>query len=125
MNNNLVYVLSGVLLLVLILVEAISESLIRYSITSKSLGFIKSKSVQLSLGILGYVAVAFLFYLFLKYFKGSFAFANAIWQIGNIILITLISMFLFNTKLNFVQWIGFSLLIIGLILFSIENKEQA
>ena len=125
MNNNLVYVISGVLLLVLILVEAISESLIRYSITSKSLGFIKSKSVQLSLGILGYVAVAFLFYLFLKYFKGSFAFANAIWQIGNIILITLISMFLFNTKLNFVQWIGFSLLIIGLILFSIENKEQA
>ena len=125
MTKNLIYVLSGVLLLVLILVEAISESLIRYSITSKSLGFIKSKSVQLSLGILGYVAVAFLFYLFLKYFKGSFAFANAIWQIGNIILITLISMFLFNTKLNFVQWIGFSLLIIGLILFSIENKEQA
>ena len=125
MNNNLVYVISGVLLLVLILVEAISESLIRYSITSKSLGFIKSKSVQLSLGVIGYIAVAFLFYLFLKYFKGSFAFANAIWQIGNIILITLISMFLFNTKLNFVQWIGFSLLIIGLILFSIENKEQA
>ena len=121
MNNNLVYVISGVLLLVLILVEAISESLIRYSITSKSLGFIKSKSVQLSLGVLGYIAVAFLFYLFLKYFKGSFAFANAIWQIGNIILITLISMFLFNTKLNFVQWIGFSLLIIGLILFSIEK----
>lgn len=123
MNKWVIYVISGILLIILIIVEAFSESLIRYSITNKPLGFIKKKSEQLSLGVIGYIGVAFLFYLFLKYFKGSFAFANAIWQIGNIIIITLISMFLFNTKLNTFQWIGFSLLIIGLILFSIETKE--
>jgi len=111
------------LLILLIIVEALSEVFLRSSTTSKPLGFIKNKYSQLFLGIIGYVFVALLFYLFLKYFTGSFAFANAMWQIGNIIIVTLASIVIFNTRLNSIQWVGFIFLIIGLFLFSIEKNE--
>lgn len=118
---EMIYILA--LLILLIIVEALSEVLIRSSTTSKPLGFIKHKYSQLFLGIIGYIFVALLFYLFLKYFRGSFAFANAMWQIGNIIIVTLASIVIFNTRLNSIQWIGFIFLIIGLFLFSIEKNE--
>tara|TARA_B110000114_G_C14984934_1_gene354096 strand:+ start:278 stop:637 length:360 start_codon:yes stop_codon:yes gene_type:complete len=118
---DMIYIVTGILFILLIIVESISEVLIRVSITDKPFGFIKDKSSQLLLGVIGYIFVALLFYLFLKYFRGSFAFANAMWQIGNIIIITLVSIFLFNTKLNYIQWLGFLFLIIGLILFGIEK----
>ena len=118
---EMIYILA--LLILLIIVEALSEVLIRSSTTSKPLGLIKHKYSQLFLGIIGYIFVALLFYLFLKYFRGTFAFANAMWQIGNIIIVTLASIVIFNTRLNSIQWIGFIFLIIGLFLFSIEKNE--
>lgn len=114
----------GILLLLLIIVESISEVLIRCSITGKPLGVVKNKSTQLILGLLGYVILGLLFYQFLKYFKGSFAYANSIWIIGNVIIITLVSIFLFDTKLNYIQWLGFFFLILGLILFGMEKNES-
>ena len=65
----MIYIVTGILFILLIIVESISEVLIRVSITDKPFGFIKDKSSQLLLGVIGYIFVALLYRV-----PGSFSF---------------------------------------------------
>jgi len=102
---------SIVILIALICTEVAAESLLRNA--SKNVG---SWEYSLILGIIAYIAVAYLFYSFLRDYSGSFGLANIIWQVANILIITAISNFILGDKLNKIQWVGFALLIIGFIL---------
>lgn len=92
------------LLLSLIVTEAIAETLL--------------KKDKVFIGILLYSLVAYLFYLFLKNFKGSFSRANILWQSLNILLVTFVSILMFKTKLTIKQWSGIFMIVVGLILNS-------
>ena len=110
MFKNIKY--NGVITLIaLIISEVAAESLLRNA--SKKTD---SWEYSLILGIIAYIAVAYLFYSFLRDYSGSFGLANIIWQVANILIITAISNFILGDKLNKIQWIGFVLLIIGFIL---------
>ena len=108
----------------LILTESLAETLLKYSSSNKKFLFIKDSNMLLFGGIFSYIIVAYLFFLFLKDFKGSFSLANIIWQISNIIVITTISFIFFKTKTNWIQWVGFGFLIIGLILSGIDGDPK-
>lgn len=106
-----------IIVMLLILSETLAETYIKKASVENNPRY---SNILLASGMIGYVMVSYIFYIFLKYFNGSFALANIIWQIGNILLITLVSILYFNTKLSYIQWTGFIFLIIGLILFGIE-----
>ena len=113
------------ILIALICTEALAETFLKNASTHKSMWFIKNEKLQLLLGMLCYVVVAYLFYLFLTKFNGSFSLANIIWQVSNILLVTAISFIFFNTKMNSVQWIGYVLLLIGLVLSGVETVPKS
>jgi len=100
--------LSIIVLGLLILVEAIAEYFINLSNTSNKLYY-------LYIGMVTYLLVAYLFYLFLK-FGTSFAVSNTIWQVSNIIILSLVSYFIFKERLTKIQWFGIFLAIISVLL---------
>ena len=102
MNNK-----SKFILLLLVIIEIIAETLIHKSINNIN---------YLYIGILFYILVSILLYLFLKYYDGSFAIGNTIWQVSNILLISLISYFIFKEKLYYKDIIGLLFIIIGIII---------
>ncbi len=109
------------ILIALICTEALAETFLKHASTHKSIWIIKNENLQILLGMICYVIVSYLFYLFLTRFKGSFSLANIIWQVSNILLVTAISLVFFKTKMNYIQWIGYILLIIGLVLSGVET----
>lgn len=98
------------LLTLLLLFELIGGYLLK---TASSI-----KSIRLYGGIISYSIVAYLFYLFLKNSK-NIAISNIYWQIGNVFLITLLSVLILKEKLTKKQIIG--LLIITLGIYLIES----
>jgi len=98
-------------LLLLICAEVVAESLLKNA--SKTTG---SWEYSLILGMVAYIVAAYLFFIFLKSYSGSFGVANIIWQVANILIITIISHFILGNKLNRIQWLGFLFLIAGFIL---------
>jgi multidrug transporter EmrE-like cation transporter len=110
-----------IILIALICTEALAETFLKNASTHKSMWILKNERLQLIIGMLCYMLVAYLFYIFLNRFKGSFSLANIIWQVSNILLVTAISFVFFKTKMNSIQWIGYVLLIIGLVLSGMET----
>lgn len=102
------------ILLSLVFLESIAE----YELKEAS---IVTTSYQkfLFLGILLYGLVAFFFYMYLFHVK-NLAIANAIWNGGNMILITLVSVLFFHERLTMIQYIGLILIAIGLVLARIS-----
>jgi len=109
------------IVLALITVEALAETCLKYASISKPMWGISNKNVMLFIGLILYIFVAYLFYTFLRNFTGSFALANIIWQISNILIVTTISLIVFKTKMTRLQWLGYILLIIGLLLSSLDK----
>ena len=114
---------SGLLLVVLIISEIIAETFLKKA-SKKKTGILMNWSRSLGLGVLSYILVAVLFYLFLKEYSGSFSLANIIWQVANILIVTLMSKFIFGDKVNWIQWIGFVFLVIGFILSGLEGETS-
>ena len=107
-----------IILLSLIIAEVAAESLLQHASTKT---LISAWENSLILGIIAYMMVAFLFYYFLKNYNGSFGLANIIWQVSNIIIITLISHFILDSQLNQIQWVGLVFLIIGFALSAMKG----
>ena len=101
------------ILLSLVFLEAIAE----YELKTASI--MKTRNAHLYLGIFFYSLVAIFFYLYLFHVK-NLAIANAIWNGGNMILITLVSVLFFHDKLSMVQYIGLIMIAIGLVLARIS-----
>ena len=97
------------ILLSLVFLESIAE----YELKEASI--VTSTHKYLFLGILLYGLVAFFFYMYLFHVK-NLAIANAIWNGGNMILITLVSVLFFHDKLTMIQYIGLIMIAIGLVL---------
>lgn len=76
------------------------------------------QSIKLYGGILSYAIVAYLFYLFLKKSK-NIAISNIYWQIGNVFLMTLLSVLVLKEKLTKKQLLG--LLIVSIGIYTIES----
>lgn len=106
------------ILFFLIIVEILAATFIKYSSENKPFYFIHNYKFLLFLGVILYNLVAILFYLFLKYYNGNFAQANLLWQIINIIFITLISFFIFNETINYIQFLALICMLISLFIFN-------
>lgn len=102
------------ILLSLVFLESIAE----YELKEASI-VTTSYQKYLFLGILLYGLVAFFFYMYLFHVK-NLAIANAIWNGGNMILITLVSVLFFHDRLTMIQYIGLILIAIGLVLARIS-----
>ena len=102
------------ILLSLVFLESIAE----YELKEASI-VTTSYQKNLFLGILVYGLVAFFFYMYLFHVK-NLAIANAIWNGGNMILITLVSVLFFHDKLTMIQYIGLIMIAIGLVLARIS-----
>ena len=96
------------LLLLLILLEVLSEFFIKKSIK-------KSNLIYLSIGAGLYVFVGLVFYFYLKSGE-SFAILNTIWQGANVVAIALLSYLYFNESFSKKQLIGMVLILCGLLL---------
>ena len=113
----------GILLLALLIgVEVLAETFLKKASTKHTTGLNWSRS--LIFGIISYIFVAFLFYFFLSKFSGTFSVANIVWQVANILIITLVSKFVFGDHVNWIQWTGFVFLIIGFLLSGIEGETS-
>ena len=89
------------------------EAIAEYELKTASI--LKTHNAHLYLGIFFYGLVAIFFYLYLFHVK-NLAIANAIWNGGNMILITLVSVLFFHDKLTMIQYIGLIFIAIGLVL---------
>ena len=108
MLGNLDFV-SFILLSILIFLEVISTNFIQTYINKKNIIYIIS-------GCSGYLLVGILFYYYLLYYKGSLAIGNILWQVCNVLFVTLLSVLYYKEKLSYNQIIGIIFIIIGFIL---------
>ncbi len=81
-------------------------------------------------GIIYFFFLGWFFYLcvitilYYTYFITNFAIANAIWSSLTIILTTTITIFYFKDKLNTMELLGISFVILGILLLGSYNKKQ-
>ena len=97
------------LLSLLIVIEVLSTtSIIKYTKNKNYLYIIG--------GLIGYLLVGILFYLYLEYYKGSFVIGNIIWQVCNVLFVTFIGILYYKKSLSNKEIYGILLIIIGLLL---------
>tara|TARA_B110000967_G_C18820159_1_gene528260 strand:- start:802 stop:1146 length:345 start_codon:yes stop_codon:yes gene_type:complete len=109
------FVTAGLLLL-LILLEVLSEFFIKKSIKNNSTRY-------LYMGVGLYVLVGMVFYFYLKSGE-SFAILNTIWQGMNVVAIALLSYFYFKERFSKGQFIGISLILFGILLVNYTEKLE-
>ena len=103
------------LLFLLIIIEVISISLIKYSI-------VYNEKYMKYIGIIGFATVgALLYYLFSL---GDIVITRAIWDVLSIILLTLIAVTFFNEKLDRYHFIGFIFAIIALFFVNYNDIKK-
>ena len=89
----------GVLELIIICIEATSMAFLRKSAIATG-----GAGKWLALGTIGYGMVALVFREVLKF--ASMARANALWDAGSIVLVTLVGKFVYGEKYTHRQWLG-------------------
>ena len=87
------------LLILIICIEATSMAFLRKSALSPA-----GSGKWLALGTLGYAVVAMVFREVLKF--ASMARANALWDAGSIVLVTLVGKFMYHETYSTRQWVG-------------------
>ena len=101
------------LIILIIAVESLAQSSFQLSINKKSWLF-------LFIGVGMYCIASLLYYIILKY-KTKLTIGNALWNIGTIVSVTFISVFLFKQSLHLYQWIGLVLACIGVYLMIVYD----
>lgn len=101
------------LLIILVLLEILSVSSLKY-------WSVKKNNTFLYLGILGYLSVGFLFAYILKT-HSNMTIINALWQVLNIILVSTVGILIYKEKITNLQYIGILFAIIATTIFSISE----
>ena len=99
-----------ILLAAIIIVETIGAVLLNKASKHEN-------NLLLVLGIFAYIFVAILFYWLVKIEK-NMAVVNTIWQAANIVIVTLISYFMFKENLNNMQILGIIFAFVGILLIN-------
>lgn len=99
-----------ILLMAIIIVETIGAVLLNKA--GKN-----GNNLLLVLGIIAYIFVAILFYWLVKLEK-NMAIVNTLWQTANIVIVTVISYFMFKENLNNMQIVGITLAFLGILLIN-------
>ena len=85
----------------------------------------KQSSFLILNGIVAYILVALLLaMLLLRITSKKLAIANGLWQVINLILITILGIFIYQNKLLWYQWFGIGLAILATILLSYGEYVQ-
>jgi len=101
------------LLIILVLLEILSVSSLKY-------WSVKKNNTFLYLGILGYLSVGFLFAYILNT-HSNMTIINALWQVLNIILVSTVGILIYKEKITNLQYIGILFAIIATTIFSISE----
>jgi len=117
MNNSIQKIIDNkwTFVIVLVLLEVFAEVFLKqYSLNNKYYSLI--------IGILFYIGIAIILPgLFKK--SENITIANTIWQISNVILVTLIGVLFYKDKLTRLQWLGIFLSIISVYLVANPSKN--
>lgn len=106
--------LAFLLIFIIIIMESLSQSCLQLADNLNSKLF-------LGIGMFLYMFIALIYYYILKN-KTKLSVGNALWNVGTIVSVTLISYFIFGQKLNLYQIIGILFCCIGVfLLIKYEN----
>ena len=97
---------------ILVTTELLTVSSIKYWTTTKN-------NIFLYLGLLGYLVVGGIF-AYILYIHSKMTIINSLWQVFNIILVSVIGLMIYKEKINAWQTFGVALAIISSVLLSIE-----
>lgn len=106
--------LAFLLIFIIIIIESLSQSCLQLADNLNSKLF-------LGIGMFLYMFIALIYYYILKN-KTKLSVGNALWNVGTIVSVTLISFFIFGQKLNLYQVAGILFCCIGVfLLIKYEN----
>ena len=100
-------------LLSIILTEVLSQYLLKRSVD-------KNSKLSLTGGLLGYMIVAYIYYLMLKSGE-ELSLANILWNTGTNIFVVIMSVLLFGEHLNIQTIIGIVVSLIGVALLTLKT----
>jgi len=107
----------GILIVVVILLETLSQFMVRMYYENKD---------KIYLAFIAWaIYLAIVFILTMLYDYSKFAIANALWDAGTIIAISLVGYFYFGEPLNIGEIIGICLVIAGALTIGISTKEKS
>lgn len=104
---------SIILITILVILELLSVSSLKYWSVIKDNTF-------LILGIIGYLSVGCLF-AYILYTHSNMTIINALWQVLNIILVSIVGILIYKESLSNIQYIGILFAIIATIIFAISE----
>ena len=99
-------------LVILVIVELLSVSSIKYWADHKN------KPLFLYLGLGGYLLVGLIF-AYILYVHADMTIVNAMWQVLNIILVSIVGIIIFKEKLTKIQYIGLFFAVLATILLAL------
>lgn len=96
----------------LVILELLSVSSLKYWSETKN-------NLFLYIGLLGYLLVGITF-SYILHVHSNMTVINSMWQVLNIIAVSMMGLLLYKEKLNLIQYIGVLFAIISVILLTIE-----
>jgi len=106
MNTKLI---AYIWLFILIIVELAAETFLTKWIKYSTIN-------NMYLGVFCYILIPFLFVIVIRQFNNKLVIANSIWQASNLIIATIIGVYLFNESITKYQYLGIMFAIIANVL---------
>lgn len=105
-TNSILYII------ILVTIELLSVTVIKQ-------WSISNNNIFLTLGLLGYLIVGG-FFAYILHIHSEMTVINSLWQVMNIILVSVIGLFIYKEKLTLIQTLGVICAVIATVLLSIE-----
>ena len=108
---------------ILIFIETLAQTTCEHAASLVKKTKLSEKNLSIIGGVLLYGLVGYLYYIALES-RVSLAIVNIIWQTLTIILVTLVSVFIFKQPITKKEIIGIIIVIIGSFFFVPSNKQK-